>query len=163
MLIPLVEGGPGDLQQRARLGYVALLSLLRLDEREHAHRVSLAKKAVARLRMSRSSRSTRFSLRSCASSARSALVNPSRVPSSTSACLTHSRTAVSVRSKSRATLATVLPGWRTNSTTSALNSFVKDRRGRFVRPIVSIVNILSGAAPLIADVRQAGSSPVGDH
>jgi hypothetical protein len=36
---------------------------------------------------------------------------------------------------------------------------VKDRRGRFVRPIVSIVDILSGATPLIADVRQTGSSP----
>src|SRR5262249_34666998 len=34
-----------------------------------------------------------------------------------------------------------------------------DRRGRFVRPIVSIVDILSGAAPLIADVRQTGSGP----
>ena len=69
VLVPLVEGGPGDLEQLARLDDVAPLQLLRLDEREHAHRVSLAKKAVARLRMSRSSRNTRFSRRSSASSA----------------------------------------------------------------------------------------------
>jgi hypothetical protein len=77
-----------------------------------------------------------------------------------SACFTQSRTAVSVRSRSRATLAAVLPGWRTSATTSALNSLVKDRRGRFVRPIVSIVDILSRASPLIVDVRQTGSGPM---
>src|SRR6266702_1886724 len=130
VLVPFIEGGPGDLEQRARLDDVALLGLLRLDEREHVHRVSLAKKAVARLRMSRSSRNTRFSLRNCASSASCALVNPSRSPSSMSACFTHARTAVWVRSRSRATLAAEFPGWRTSSTTSALNSLVKDRRGR---------------------------------
>src|SRR5216684_2360823 len=92
VLMPFVKGGPGDLEQTARLHDVALLGLLRLDEREHAHRVSLAKKAVARLRMSRSSRNTRFSLRNRASSSRSAVVNPSRRPSSTSACFTHART-----------------------------------------------------------------------
>jgi anti-sigma B factor antagonist len=52
--------GLGDLQERARRGDVALLSLLRLDERTHAHRRSLAEVAIARLRISRSSRSTRF-------------------------------------------------------------------------------------------------------
>ena len=50
-----------DLQERARRGDIALLGLLRLDERTNAHRQSLAKKAVARLRIGRSSRSTRFS------------------------------------------------------------------------------------------------------
>jgi hypothetical protein len=50
-----------DLQARARRGDVAFLGLLRLDERTNAHRQSLAKKAVARLRIARSSRSTRFS------------------------------------------------------------------------------------------------------
>src|SRR5437588_8336547 len=94
MLVPLVEGGPGDLEQLARLDDVALLGLLRLDEREHVHRVSLAKKAVARLRMSRSSRSTRTSRRNRASSSRSAVVSPSRRPSSMPACFTHARTAV---------------------------------------------------------------------
>src|SRR5438105_6673878 len=122
MLVPLVEGGPGDLEQLARPHDVALLSLFRLDEREHVHRVSLAKKAVARLRMSRSSRNTRFSLRNCASSASCSLVNPSRRPSSTSACFTQARTAVSVNSRSRATLSTDFLGRLTCYTTTALNS-----------------------------------------
>src|SRR5712692_10840997 len=113
VLMPFVKSGPGDLEQTARLHDVASLGLLRLDEREHAHRVSLAKKAVARLRMSRSSRNTRFSRRSSASSASCSLVSPSPRPSSTSACFTHPRTAVSVRSRSRATLAAELPGWPT--------------------------------------------------
>jgi anti-sigma B factor antagonist len=52
--------GADDLQERARRGDVALLSLLRLDERTHAHRRSLAEVAIARLRITRSSRSTRF-------------------------------------------------------------------------------------------------------
>jgi len=52
--------GANDLQERARRGDVALLSLLRLDERTHAHRRSLAEVAIARLRITRSSRSTRF-------------------------------------------------------------------------------------------------------
>ncbi|MBT2365391.1 hypothetical protein J7E88_08650 [Streptomyces sp. ISL-10] len=55
------------------------------------------------MRISTSSRSRRFSLRSAANSSRSLLVRPSRSPASTSAWLTHSRTAVSVRSKSLAT------------------------------------------------------------
>jgi hypothetical protein len=68
------------------------------------HRVSFAKKAVVRLRMSTSSRSLRFSRRSSASSLRSSLVRPpSPAAASRSACLTHSRTAVSVRSRSLAT------------------------------------------------------------
>jgi hypothetical protein len=41
----LVVGGPGDLQQLARALDVVLAGLLRLDERIHVHRVSLAKKA----------------------------------------------------------------------------------------------------------------------
>jgi hypothetical protein len=40
VLVPHVEGGTGDLEQPARPADVALLSLLRLDEREHVHRVS---------------------------------------------------------------------------------------------------------------------------
>src|SRR5207247_808758 len=101
----LAEGGTGDLEQLARPPDVAPARLLRLDERVDGHRVSLAKKAVARLRISTSSRSCRFSRRSCASSCRSTLARPPswRVPASPSACLTHSRTAVSVRSKSPAT------------------------------------------------------------
>jgi anti-sigma B factor antagonist len=49
----------GDLQQRARRGDAALLSLLRLDERKRAPRVPPAKNSAARL-LSRASRSTRF-------------------------------------------------------------------------------------------------------
>src|SRR6185295_13003650 len=100
-----VVGGSGDLKQLTRtLDVAGGADVLRLDERVHVHRVSLAKKAVARLRISLSSRSRRFSARSAASSSRSALVIPSmRVPASSSACLTQARTAVSVRSKSRAT------------------------------------------------------------
>src|SRR5829696_8684262 len=52
-----VVGGTGDLQQLARPLDVALLRLLRLDERIHVHRVSFTKKAVARLRTSTSWRS----------------------------------------------------------------------------------------------------------
>jgi hypothetical protein len=42
-----------------------------------------------------------------------------------------------------------------------LNALVNDRRRRaFFDPIVSIMmDILSGAKPLIVDVRQTGSSP----
>ena len=58
-----VADGSDDLQERARRGDVALLGLLRLDTRTNAHRQSLAKKAVARLRIGRTSRSTRFSRR----------------------------------------------------------------------------------------------------
>jgi hypothetical protein len=115
--------------------------------------------------MSRSSRVSRSSLRSWASSARSAVVRPSaRAPSSMSACLTHARTAVSVRPISRATPPAVLPGWRTSATTSALNSGVNDRRRRgFLPAIVSIVDILSGASRLMVDVRQTGSGPEITH
>src|ERR1700689_4771077 len=78
MLVPLVKGGPGDLEQLTRPFHrVVLLSLLRLDEREHVHRVSLAKKAVARFRISTSCDSRRFSRRNAASSSRSLVVKPS--------------------------------------------------------------------------------------
>src|SRR5262249_24622406 len=158
-----IEGGAGDLQQGARSCHVAPASLLRLDEGIHLHRVSLAKKAVARLRISTSSRSLRFSRRSCASSARSSVVRPPscRVPASRSACLIHSRTAVSVRSKSRATWPTDRsPRWH-NSTISALNSGGTERRGRdFFLAMVSMVGHPSSGEPLMLDVRQSGSGPV---
>src|SRR5215211_991987 len=145
-----IVGGTGDLQQLARALEGALLGSLRLDERIHVHRVSFAKKAVARLRISTSPRSRWFSRRRAASSWRSALVNPPslRLPLSRSACRTHSRTAVSVRSKSRATCPIDRsPCWH-SSTISALNSAVKDRRARgFLRSMVSMMDILPGAAP----------------
>jgi hypothetical protein len=41
-----------------------------------------------------------------------------------------------------------------------LNSGVNDRRARgFLRSMVSMMDILSGAAPLMVDVRQSGSGP----
>jgi len=41
-----------------------------------------------------------------------------------------------------------------------LNSGVNDRRRRgFFRSILSMMGILSGAAPLMVDVRQTGGSP----
>nr|WP_229868938.1 hypothetical protein [Streptomyces chryseus] len=45
---PGVEGGAGDLEQFTRALDVVVALLLRLDERVHRHRVSFAKKAVAR-------------------------------------------------------------------------------------------------------------------
>src|SRR5919106_1867992 len=156
-----VVGGTGDLQQLARPLEGALLRLLRLDERIDVHRVSFTKKAVARLRISTSCRSRRFSWRRADSSWRSALVSPpSPVPASRSAWRTHSRTAVSVRSKSRATCPIERsPRWH-NSTTSALNSGVNDLRGRgFLRSMLSMTDILPGAAPLMLGVRQTGSGP----
>jgi IS30 family transposase len=118
--------------------------------------------AVARLRISTSSRSRRFSRRNTASSWRSWLVSPPspRVSASRSAWRTHSRTAVSVRSKSRATCPIERsPRWH-SSTNSALNSAVKDRRARgCLRSMVSMMDILPGATPLIVDVRQSGSGP----
>src|SRR5512133_2019146 len=157
-----VVGGTGDLQQLARPLEGALLCSLRLDERIHVHRVSFAKKAVARLRISTSPRSRWFSRRRAASSWRSALVSPPslRVPLSRSAWRTHSRTAVSVSSKSRATCPIERsPCWH-SSTISALNSGVNDRRARgCLRSMVSMMDILPGAAPLMSGVRQTGSGP----
>src|SRR5690606_38588530 len=59
----VIVGGPGDLHQPARPGDVAVPLVLRLDERVHVHRDSLAKKAVARLRMSTSCCRRRLSRR----------------------------------------------------------------------------------------------------
>lgn len=87
-----VEDSTGASQQLTRPLDAVTALLLRLKERfsasierVHAHRVSLSKKTVARLRTSTSSRSRRFSRRSAASSSRSLLVSPSRRPASTSA------------------------------------------------------------------------------
>src|SRR2546428_10026183 len=82
--------------------------------------------------MSRSIRSVRFSRRSCPSSSRSAVVSAPGVPrpASISACRTQLRSAVSVRSSSRATVGTDLPLSRTSRTASALNSLVNARRFR---------------------------------
>src|ERR1019366_5205942 len=158
---PLVVGGSGDLEQPARHGDVAvLLSLLRLDERVAVHRVSLAKKTVARFKMSRSSRSTLVSLRSATSSACSSVVSPGRRPASISTWAIQRRNAVSLSSRSRAIWAIDLPLVRQSSTTSALSSSENDLRVRLPFPIVSMMDILSGRCRPIVDVRQSGSSPV---
>src|SRR5262249_14090626 len=136
--VPLVVGGSGDLQDRARPVDAALPSLLRLDERVHVHRLPLAKKAVARFRMSRSSRSTRFSLRSRTSSSCSLLVSPGLRPASISACSTHRRTELSVRPRSRATSGIVRSPFRQSSTTSALKLSVNALRRRRCRIVSSI-------------------------
>jgi len=64
------------------------------------------RKAVARVKIPTSSRRRRLSLRSRAISSRSAVVRPSRRPSSTAAWAIQLRTDVSVRSSSRATCPT---------------------------------------------------------
>ena len=107
-----------------------------------------------------SSRIRRFSRRSWETSSRSVLVRPSRRPASMSACFTHSRTAVSVRSKSRATCPIERSPQLQASTISDLNSGVNERRRRgFFFATVSIMGILSGASRLMVDVRQTGSGP----
>lgn len=82
-------------------------------------------------RKSRSISSRRLSRRSLRSSSRSSLVRgPSESrDSSISACLTHSRSEVSVRSRSFATLP-MLPTFRTSRTASAFCSREKERRLR---------------------------------
>lgn len=88
--LPRVKPGPRDAEHPAQLADRAL-GLLRRDEREHHLRVSLAKKAAAFFKISRSSVSTRTSRRSRLSSSRSALVSPSARPSSMSSWLAQLR------------------------------------------------------------------------
>src|SRR5437016_1496144 len=126
-----VEPGAADPEHRTEQvdGEHGLLSR---DEGE-LHPCSLAKKAVAFFRMSRSIRSVFTSRRNCVSSARSSVVSgplPLR-PASTSAWTTQRRSAVSVRSSSRATVLTLFPLSRTTLIASALNSGENDRRRRF--------------------------------
>src|SRR6185503_12619896 len=128
--LPRVEPRPRDLQRAAQQPD-RKRGLLRGDERE-PHGFSFAKKAVAFFRMSRSIRRVRFSRRSRPSSSRSSVVSALGAPRpvSISAWRTHSRSAVSVRSSSRATAPTDFPLSRTSRTVSALNSFVNARRLR---------------------------------
>src|SRR6185503_13617267 len=128
--LPRVEPRPRDLQRAAQQPDWKR-GLLRGDERK-PHGFSFAKKAVAFFRMSRSIRNVRTSRRRRANSSRSSVVSaPGRPrPASTSACRTHSRSAVSVRSSSRAIAPTDFPLSRTSRTVSALNSFVNARRLR---------------------------------
>src|SRR5689334_7590892 len=130
-LLPGIAARPGDPEHLAQRGY-GEAGLLRRDEAE-LHSLSLAKKAVAFFRMSRSIRRRLFSRRSCASSSRSLVVSAPAGPrpASISACRTHRRSAVSVRSSSRAIAPILFPLSRTNRTVSALNSSENARRLRF--------------------------------
>src|SRR5262245_56537534 len=107
-----------------------VVCLLRRDEAK-LHRRSFAKKAAAFFRISRSSRRIRFSFRRRASSSRSAVVRPV-LPCvrSARARLTQARSAVSVRSRSRAARPTLLPSSSTSRTAWALKSSSNCRRGR---------------------------------
>src|SRR5262249_9410415 len=128
--LPRVEPRTRHLERAAQQPY-RKGGLLRGDERE-PHGFSFAKKAVAFFRMSRSILSVRFSRRSRPSSSRSSVVSApvGPRPASTSPCRTQLRSAVSVRSSSRATVATDFPLSRTIRTAWALNSFVNARRLR---------------------------------
>jgi hypothetical protein len=104
---PLLERiipAPGNLQEPAKDGQW-ILGLLRAYELK-PHLLSFAKKAVAFFRMSRSIRRRLISRRSRTSSSRSAVfrVPGGPSPASISAHRTHSRSAVSVRSRFLATL-----------------------------------------------------------
>src|SRR5206468_5151108 len=104
----------------------------------------LAKKAVAFFRMSRSIRSSRFSLRSRDSSARSSLVKPV-LPLVRSACAraTQTPSEEGVRSSSRATAPMVFPSSKTRRTAPTLNSEVNLRRARLPADLVCILDIIS--------------------
>src|SRR5262249_37020329 len=130
-LRPRVEAAPRDLEDLAQNRHWKG-GLLHRDERK-LHVVSLAKKAVAFRRMSRSICRTLFSRRSRASSSLSAFVSApfGAFPASAPAALIHSRTAVSVRSSSRASCPAGFPLVCASRTTSALYSGVKCLRFLF--------------------------------
>src|SRR5208282_2343354 len=92
----LIEGGTGDLEQAEAPCDAPTRELLRLDEGVHLHRVSFAKKLMARFKTSTSSRRDLFSLRRRDISSRSSVVRPCRLPASIWACSTHLRTEDSV-------------------------------------------------------------------
>src|SRR5947209_10789170 len=124
---PRVESGAGHLQDGTQAPHREV-GLLLQDEGE-PHPCSLTKKAVAFFRMSLSICNPFTSRRSRASSSRSSVVSaPARPrPASTSACRTHARSAVSVRSSSRAIVPRLFSPPCTNRTVSALNSGENDR------------------------------------
>ena len=115
--------------------------LLRADEQE-PRSLSFTKKAVAFFRMSCSICRRLFSRRSRTNSSRSAWLRAPGGPSpaSISARRTHSRRAVSVRSKSLAVCAMLRPPARTSVTASALNSDVNCRLFLFVRSTSRRIN-----------------------
>ena len=124
------------------------------------HRVSFAKKAVARLRTpcpaaaAGSPAATRTARRARRWSSPGAHPHRSRPDAPTPAPPSRSD-----RSPGH-TCPIVRSPRRHASTMSALNSGVNDRRARgLFRSMVSMMGILSGAEPLMVDVRQTGASP----
>src|SRR3954451_8946684 len=157
--LPRVEAAARDLQtatqDRYRVG-----GLLRGDEPE-SYRLCFAKKAVAFFKISRSSWRMRFSLRSRVNSSRSLVVRPVRpCVRSARARLTQSRSAVSVKSRSRAAAPTVFPSSRTKRTALALNSSVNWRRGRLVGGSAIALDIVSSSGKMSteADQPQTGAA-----
>ena len=134
-----------------------VVRLLRVDEAEPKC-WSFAKKAAAGSRISRSIGSSRFSLRSRASSSRSTVVSPV-LPwvRSARARSTHVRSADSVRSRSRATCRMVLPSSSTSRTAPTLNSSVKLRRTRFGLFPSSMIDTVS-ASRLVSTKRGEAQS-----
>ncbi len=126
---PRVVPAGGDAQHPAYRSH-PMFGLIRLHEFEDLPGtvpVSRANQAAAFFRISRSSRSWRFSRRSRPSSSRSTVVNPSsRRPSSRSACRTQLRIAPAEHSNSRANSVGVRPP-RTNSTICCRYSAANDR------------------------------------
>src|ERR1700730_13152299 len=133
-----------------------MLGLLRHDEPK-SHRLCFAKKAVAFFNMSRSSCRMRFSLRSRASSSRSAVVNAPGLPlpRSTRVCSTHLRNDDSVKSRSRAAAPTVFPSSSTSRTAPALNSSLKLRRVR--------LGCLSAIVDIVSAFRKVSTKPDQAH
>src|SRR5947199_1407136 len=135
-----------------------IAGLLRCDKSE-SHSLSLAKKAVAFFRISRSSRSRWFSRLSSASSSRSLRFKaPSGPrPASTSACATHRRRAVWPMPSSTATWPMLLPLRWISRTVSALYSAEKPLRFRL--PSFSTVHSLRAYFRAFRSVHQIGTSP----
>src|SRR6202521_2923193 len=103
--LPGVVATGRDFQYAAHGGdpVAGLIRVHELERRDGTEPVSVANQAAAFESISRSSRSTRFSRRNRLSSSRSLVVKPSlRSPSSSAACLIHSRIALADGSNSRA-------------------------------------------------------------
>src|SRR5262249_31876674 len=128
--LPSVKTRAGDAEHPAH-ERDRVVNLLRRDETEALHRVSLsfAKKAAAFFKPSRSWRSTRTSRRNARNSSRSSLVRPARSPASIPAWRTHRRSDSEETPKFRAISFSERPLARYSSTASRRNS------GR-VRPLV---------------------------
>ena len=130
----LARGGQGLIAAGGNAQHTAVASdgivrLLALHERVDPHRDALlsrdswAKKAVAFLRISRTSRRMRFSRRNRRNSSYSSLVKPSlRLPSSRSACLSQIRSDATLIPNSRAITVSGWPLVRANWIASARNS-----------------------------------------